>query len=78
MVEEQAMQKIDDGIARLRQLGQDLADQWNEPVLMVLDPPRNSVTGYQPELPYCTFVRSATPAEVRVATERFEPQSQAK
>jgi len=62
-----------DDRAKLRRFGQELANRWYEPCLIVLDPPASEINGYQSQTPYVVLTSQASKAERVAAVERIDP-----
>lgn len=63
-----------DRINRLREYGQAQANEYQEPVLLIEDPPALPITGFKSTIPYVTLESHATDREKQAATQRIEPK----
>lgn len=58
----------------LRRTGQAQANEYQEPVLLIEDPPAMPIHGFKSAIPYVTLESHASEQEKRAATQRFTPK----
>lgn len=57
----------------IRDTAQSMANEYQETVILVEEPPAMAVSGFKSAIPYCVLVTHASPEELR-AGEEIQPR----